>query len=80
MSIELDVEELEELKEQAFLEGVVGCLVRVKALLTKEGDPKEVLEKAIKEIEEMGTTADGIFNNEICHIKFCRKILSLKQS
>ena len=74
-TIQIDGEELEGLKKQAFLEAVIGGLMHLKNWLEEEGDPKEVLEKAIKEIEETGRTAVSIFCHDICFSKFNCQIL-----
>ena len=53
----IELEELEEIKNQAFLEGVIGTLTTVKFLIDREKDPKVAIEKLLKEIDNAGKGA-----------------------
>ena len=51
---EIDLEELEQIKEQAFREGVMGTLTRLKFLVEQEKDPEIAVKKLLKEIDNIG--------------------------
>jgi len=65
---ETELEELEDAKEQAFLEGVIGTLTRVKYLIDHEKDPVVAVEKLRTIIDEDGKQAVSIFAAR-CHRK-----------
>lgn len=78
-NIEIDDEELRNLKEQAYLEGVIGTLYYLKSSLEKEGEPKEVLGKALEEVTELGTTAVSLMTLDVVLHKFARRVLRTSQ-
>lgn len=47
-------EELKQIKEQAFLEGVIATVTKMKFLVEREKDPKVAVEKLLKEIDYVG--------------------------
>lgn len=51
---DLELEKLEQIKDQAFLEGVVGTLTRMKILIDKEKDPAVAVKKLLQEIDNLG--------------------------
>ena len=64
-----DIEELEEIKNQAFLEGVIGTLARMKFLIDREKDPKVAIEKLLKEVDNAGKGAVEYLSS-VCINKF----------
>lgn len=70
---EIDLEELEDIKDQAFLEGVVGALTRVSFLIDNEKDPAVAIKKLREEIDRTGKQACGIFAAR-CNQKILKKI------
>ena len=51
---EIELEKLEQIKDQAFLEGVVGALTRMKFLIDKEKDPAVAVKNLLQEIDNLG--------------------------
>ena len=70
---EIDLEELEDIKDQVFLEGVVGTLTRVSHLIDKEKDPAVAVKKLREEIDKVGKQACSIFAAR-CNQKILAKI------
>jgi len=58
---EMNLEELEDIKNKAFLEGVVGTLTRINFLIKQEKDPKVAVEKLREEIDRAGKEATNIW-------------------
>jgi len=58
---EINLEELEDIKNKAFLEGVVGTLTRVRFLVEQEKDPKVAVKKLREEIDRTGKEATNIW-------------------
>lgn len=65
---EMELEEIENIKEQAFLEGVIGTLTRVSFLLDQEKDAAVAVKKLREEIDRTSNQASGIIAAR-CNIK-----------
>lgn len=66
---DIELEELNEIKNQAFLEGAIGALTRVKFLIDREKDPKVAIEKLLKEVDNAGKGAVEYLSS-VCVNKF----------
>ena len=74
---EIDFEKLEQIKEQAFLEGVIGTLTRVKYLIDHEKNPAVAVEKLRTIIDGDGKHAMGILASTY-HMKVAQMLDLLK--
>lgn len=74
---DIEAEGLEQIKEQAFLEGVIGTLTRLKFLVEREKDPAVAVKKLFEAIDNYSKSCvDGV--SAICVYKLARKIGPLK--
>ena len=74
---EVEAEELEVIKDQAFLEGVIGTLTNVKFLIDQEKDPKVAVQKLREAIDNNGKEAVNVLST-ICLNKLAKMLGPLK--
>ena len=74
---DIELEEIEEIKEQAFLEGVVGTLTRLKFLVDREKDPAIAVKKLLEAIDKDGKECVSNLATMCLH-KYATKLGPLK--